>query len=273
MRLGLSSYTYTWAIGVPGAVPERPLNAAGLIERAAALDVEVVQFADNLPLERLPAKEFDRLGAQARTAGLDIELGTRGIDPAHLRRCLAVARSLDCSLLRTVVDTHEHHPSPQDTVRELRPLREDFQRADVTLAIENHDRFTAAELCSVVDALGADWTGVCLDTVNSFGALEGPAIVIETLAPLTVNLHVKDFSITRAWHAMGFSIEGAPAGQGRLDVAALLSAIRRYRDDVSAVVELWTPPEDRLADTIAKELEWAQASVEFLRPLLVTANA
>lgn len=268
MRLGLSTYTYTWAVGVAGAVPEDPLSAEGLIERAVELGAEAVQIADNLPLASLPGEEIDRLAARADAAGVDIELGMRGIEPEEIRRHLALGRSLGSSLLRTVVDAPSHHPSPREVVETLRPLREDFVGAGVTLAIENHDRFTAAELRSVVDALGTDWAGICLDTVNSFGALEGPGVVVATLAPLTVNLHVKDFVITRVPHAMGFTIEGCPAGRGRLDIPELLTTIRRHRPDVTAVLELWTPPEPGLEDTIAKERAWARESAAFLRRAL-----
>ena len=57
------------------------------------------------------------------------------------------------------------------------------------------------------------YVGICLDTVNSFGSLEGPEVVIETLAPYTVNLHIKDFDIRRTDHNMGFTIFGTPAGR------------------------------------------------------------
>lgn len=66
--------------------------------------------------------------------------------------------------------------------------------------------------------LGSDWVGICLDTVNSLGAAEGIGVVVETLGPSVVNLHLKDFVVLRAAHMMGFSIEGRPAGRGQLDV-------------------------------------------------------
>ncbi len=268
MKLGLSTYTYTWAVGVPGAMPEHPLTAHALVDRAARLGAEVVQLADNLPLDPLDGEGATRLVDHARRVGVALELGARGIGREHLRRQLVLARALGSPVLRVVVDHGCDQPSAADVVERLRPLREEFKRAGVRLAIENHDRFNATELREVVIALGIDWTGVCLDTVNSFGALEGPAVVISTLAPLTVNLHVKDFAITRASHAMGFTIEGRPAGCGRLDIPALLAAVRRHREDITAVLELWTPPEPRLEDTIAKEREWAQASVDVLRRAL-----
>jgi sugar phosphate isomerase/epimerase len=265
--LGLSSYTYTWAVGVPGFGPEQTLSAEDLLERAAHLGVPVVQFADNLPLHAGLA-DVDGLARRARTLAVDLEVGTRGIDRDNLLRYLTIAAAVGSPFLRIVVDTLDHHPSPTEVVNSLGALRDDFTSAGVKLAIENHDRFTAAELAGVIGALGDDWTGVVLDTVNSFGALEGPDVVIRTLAPLAVNVHVKDFVITRASHMMGFIVEGCPAGRGRLDIPALFSTIRRYRPDVTAVLEQWTPPQRSLESTIETERRWAEESVTYLKALL-----
>ena len=107
--------------------------------------------------------------------------------------------------------------------------------------------------------------------MNSFGALEGPAVVVEALGPLTVNLHLKDFSIRRAGHKMGFAVEGTPAGEGRLDVPWLLGRLRAFGRDPNAILELWVAPEDDVERTVAKELEWAERSVANLRPLFAGA--
>jgi sugar phosphate isomerase/epimerase len=272
VRLGISSYTYAWAVGVPGAPPERPLGAEDLVERAAQLGADVLQIADNLPLQAWPARDVSALAAAARDVGLALELGTRGTAPVHVRRYLELAGALGSDVLRIVVDAPSDEPAPEEVVRRLAPLRDDFLSAGVTLAVENHDRFTTSQLRWIITTLGADWTGICLDTVNSFGALEGPGVVIAALAPLAVNLHVKDFVITRAWHAMGFTVEGCPAGRGRLDIPALLATIGEHRSDLTAVLELWTPPESRLADTIATEDAWARESVAFLRDALGGAD-
>ena len=135
------------------------------------------------------------------------------------------------------------------------------------LAIENHDRLPAAHLAAMVQDLGPDWVGVCLDTVNSLGALEGPAVVVETLGPWIVNLHLKDFTIFRPPHMMGFTVEGRPAGSGQLNVPQLLEILAAHEREFSAVLELWTPPEPSLEQTIRKEQRWVRESVEFLDPL------
>ncbi len=269
MKLGIGSYTYTWSIGAPGYPPASPLDALGLLEKAAELGVGVVQFADNLPLESLPAQELDALQARATALGIQVEVGTRGIQAGHLRQCLALAARFGSPILRVVIDSAQVHPTLEQAQAWLAPLRDDFLAAGVTLAIENHDRFKASDLAALVRALGCDWCGVCLDTVNSFGALEGPEVVLAALGPLTVNLHVKDFTIARAGHNMGFTIEGRPAGQGRLDVPLILSELRRYGRDPNAILELWTPLEADLPSTIAREQRWAQESVQYLQQVIV----
>jgi sugar phosphate isomerase/epimerase len=265
MRLGLGSYACSWAIGVPGYVPERPLRAIDLLDRADALGVSVVQVADNLPLHQLLSAEFEAFAARAAELRIDVEVGTRGIGPGHLQTYLRLAERLGSRILRLVIDTADHHPSEDEVIDTVRAIVPVLERAGVCLAIENHDRFSARTFARIIQAVDSTQVGICLDTVNSFGALEGPGAVVNVLAPWVVNLHVKDFAISRVEHTMGFAIEGRPAGQGRLDVPWLLDVLRERGRDPNVVLELWTPPEGTLADTIAKEARWAEESVRYLR--------
>lgn len=265
MKLGISSYTYTWAVGVPGHTPTHPLSAFDLLDRAEALGVRLVQIADNLPLHALSLSELSALAGRADAAGIDIEVGTRGIAPVHVRTYLDLATGLGSRILRDVVDTADHQPSPHEVVTILQALAPELKAADVILAIENHDRFSCGTLMAILERVASLYVGICLDTANSFGALEGPDTVVRSLGPWTVNLHVKDFAIARAPHQMGFAIEGRPAGKGRLDVPWLLDTLQSMGRDVNAVLELWTPPEPTLAATIAKEAAWAEESVAHLR--------
>ena len=65
MKLGIGSYTYAWAIGVLGHPPDRPMGTVDLLNRAAELDVQVVQVADNLPLDQLTTAELDAFEKRA----------------------------------------------------------------------------------------------------------------------------------------------------------------------------------------------------------------
>lgn len=264
MRLALSSYTYPWAVGVPGHAPETPLRALDLLQRTSALGVHVLQIADNLPLAELSPSGLEELAATANDLGVDLEVGTRGIEQNHLREYVELAKMLGSPLLRVVVDRADDQPTPAEALTRLSAMEGHFRDHGITLAIENHDRFRAQELADLVQSLG-DWTGVCLDTINSFGALEGPAVVLKTLAPLAVNLHLKDFAIRRMDHNLGFVIEGRPAGAGQLDVLDLLDLLERYQRVDTVVLELWTPPAPSLRETVDKEEHWARNSIDYLR--------
>jgi sugar phosphate isomerase/epimerase len=265
VQLGISSYTYTWGVGVPGHVPPRRLSALDLLEKARVLGVSGVQFADNLPLHSLSEDDLKRLADRAAELGLWVEVGTRGIQAQHLRACLALAVRFHSPILRVVIDTPDYNPSPQEAVDRLRPLQPDFERAGVTLAIENHDRFPVKTLAGMVQALSVRWVGICLDTVNSFGAMESPELVVDALAPLTVNLHLKDFTIYRPAHNLGFIVEGRPAGQGRLEIPWLLERLKQERRDCNAILELWTPPAGTIEETLKREETWARESVAYLK--------
>jgi sugar phosphate isomerase/epimerase len=110
---------------------------------------------------------------------------------------------------------------------------------------------------------------VCLDTVNSFAALETPEQVVRNLAPYTLNLHVKDFEVVRFGSELGFSIVGRPAGEGRLDVEWIAAYLKDRGRSPSAIVELWTPFNETIDKTIAVEEEWARRSVEYLKSIFI----
>ena len=273
MKLGIGSYTYTWAVGVPGyEAPERPLNAAGLVRLAADLGVAVVQICDNLPLDGLSAAELAGLVSLARELGITLELGTRSAAPGNLRRHIAIAQALGCTLLRTLLLEDGREIGIDRGHALLAQVLPDLRSAGVTLAIANLDGHRVAELAELIHRLDSPHVGICLDTVNSFGALEAPDTVIGALAPLTVNLHVKDFVIERLDHKMGFQIRGCPAGQGRLEVPVLLRHLRALGQDPNVILELWTPWRGSLKQTMALESAWAQESLAFLKQAVREVN-
>ena len=79
MRLGIGSYTYTWAVGVPGHAPPSPLSAADLVKKANAAGLHCAQIADNAPLTLRVAKHtIDAMSAEPESFDRDaIEVMTK----------------------------------------------------------------------------------------------------------------------------------------------------------------------------------------------------
>ncbi len=267
--LGLGTYGVGWAIGVPGhEQPAAPMTAFEFMQFAADLGLHLVQYADNLPLHALSEHDQAALHHQAEQHGIRFEVGTRGIATAWIKEYIALAHRFGAPILRVVVDTKEHHPSPEEVVLLVRAVLPELEAAGITLAIENHDRFKAQTFAEIIEAIGSPNAGICLDTVNSFGALEGPDVVVSALAPYVVNLHVKEFVVRRASHSMGFSITGMPAGQGMLDMSWLLGKLNSLGRSYNAIIEQWPEPEATMPATIAKELDWMRQSVAYLRTVV-----
>ncbi|MFH0841564.1 MAG: sugar phosphate isomerase/epimerase family protein [Bacteroidota bacterium] len=267
MKLGISSYTYTWAIGVAGSMPEKSLTAIGLIDKASEAGLGLVQIADNLPLENLPPDELLNLKNYASLKGVSVEMGARGMTPAHTMKCLETAASLGSPILRMVIDLPGFEPDLQTIVSIVRELVPEFRARNIRLAIENHDRLKAREFEKIINSVGREMVGICLDSVNSMGAGEGFETVSKILAPYTFNLHIKDFSIRRVSHKMGLIIEGCPAGKGMLDIPGLIKSINLFGRCNSAILELWTPPAESIQETIQKEKSWAEESINYLKQL------
>ena len=267
MRLGISSYTFTWAVGVPGSFPPDPLSPEGLVDKAVNLGVNLVQIADNLPLEILPDDKITGLYEYACRRGVEIEMGGRGLTAEHARRCLEAAVLLHSPILRMVVDQPGFQPGKNEIIRIIGGLLPELEKKQIRLALENHDRFKAGIFKDIITAIDSDWVGICLDSVNSMGAGEGFETVSDMLIPYTINLHVKDFIIERVSHKMGFIIEGRPAGTGMLDVMQLAEKLGCHAKCRSAILELWTPPCGNIHETMEREDKWAAESIDYLRKI------
>lgn len=258
MKLGLGSYAFGWAASAGR------INARQLVERAAELGLTVVQIADNLPLQHASKSEL----ASLRTMGVEIELGARGAGRDYLCRYIAACHDLGSTLLRLVIDSPGDEPSLDQAAERIAAIVPELEAASVTLAIENHDRLRAAEFACIVRRVNSPRVGICLDTANSFGSLEGPEVVFDALLPLTVNLHLKDFAIHRFANSMGFRILGTPAGSGRLDCPALIQRLHALRPAANVILELWPPEDEDLESTLRKEELWVRQSIDYLRPLI-----
>lgn len=273
MLLGIGSYTYVWWSGVPGYPrPADLLTPSRLLDVAQSLSVDVVQIADNMPLSEMPLDALRQLASQAESLGIALEAGTRGIQRDHLLRYLDICNAMGARLLRTMIDDPAHRPSAVEAADLIQQCAKDFESAGVTLAIENHERFRATELREIVEKAGSLAVGICLDTANSLGCGESIDTVLARVADFVVNLHVKDFSVSRLPHNKGFVVEGAPAGQGLLDIPAIIKYLQRCGRDFNVILEQWPSAEETPEQSVEKEKRWAEESLEFLRPLVAKSR-
>ncbi len=273
-QLGIASWTVPWAIGVPGyPSPQKPLGWRGLFEKAVEANVSLVQIADNLPLHELPDQELDQLREAAGACNLTLEAGTRGFDPEHLARYIAIAHRIGARILRTVLSGTLLGPEQLSAAETaITQVLRQLEQNGVALALENNEAFSAAEFAALIQRIASPHVGICLDTANSLGRPETLHTVVETLAVHAIELHAKDYDIRRIDTRMGFSVVGTPAGEGRVDFDYVLAELRRHgRSGIRVIVEHWPPFTGTIEETIRIEQDWLLRSVRFLRSKLPPA--
>lgn len=268
MRIGLSTYAYSWQIGIYPHTQPHPFSVFDFLHSAASLNVHLVQIADNLPLHELTFTELEKLRIEAKELGIDIEVGTKGLIDENIERYLEIAKYLCSPILRIVIDAKDYTPTKEEIISILLRWEPCFGEDNIILVIENHDRFPTHVLKEIIESINSPNVRICLDTVNSFGSLEGTKEVIATLAPFTKNIHIKDFKIYRPYHNLGFLLEGTPAGAGMLDIPSILHHEDIMLDhSISAIIELWVTPEATVEKSIEKETAWREISINNMRKL------
>lgn len=265
MKLGISSYTYPWAIGLPGAIPSHPLTPLELLRKARELGVGLVQFGPNMPLEKLPERQLEDVLDRADSWNIDLEMATLGIEPDGLRRQLRFAKRIGAILLKTTLGCPDGTiPSRIEIQHCLRSVLDELDGGEIRLAIDN-SRIPARELNEILESIRSPCLGAGLDTAHPLALPEGWQISIRVLAYRTVSLQIKDFVVQPAAHRMGFLIKGSPAGQGQLNIPWIVESFAALRVEPSTLLESWTPEQGSLKETIELEDSWAGQGVRYMR--------
>ncbi|WP_433585799.1 sugar phosphate isomerase/epimerase family protein [Microbacterium hydrocarbonoxydans] len=260
--IGLGTYAYFWQHSDRAA---EPLTLIGAFEDTRAQGVDLFQICDYAPLEWMSPAELRNAASAASALGLTIELGTKGVEPEHLRRFLDLAEVFDAHLVRSMVYGPESRPSLEQAATWLRDSIRSFESAGIDLALETYEQVGTAELAGLVDRVGSERLGICLDPANVVARLELPRACVEITAPFVKNVHVKDFAFARQEGWVGFTYSGAAMGTGLHDYAHLLTAVGPREREINEIVEHWLPWQGDPETTIRTEREWTRITLEHLR--------
>lgn len=265
--LGLGSYTFRWSAGHKGVTPDQPMTHVAMLDVASEHGLGLIQFADNIPIERLDSAGLHDLNSKARSLGIAIELGTQAFKLEEMQRYIGFAEFLNAKILRVALDGPDAEiPVPQ-LAKSFLDLKSRAMNAGVRIAVENHFNYPATRLAQLMEEIDDPFVGVCLDVANSICAGEWPMETVRTLAPYTINLHLKDYDIVPDPYGVGFAIHGTPLGQGRTDCGAVLAALPKGQK-INVILEHWLPKSDDLAKDCADEHVWLGKSLKFAREAL-----
>lgn len=265
--IGLGTYAYFWhhQASLPGGGAADPIDLAEMLRRTRALGVELFQICDYAPLLSYSAGELRGLRSLADDLGIRLELGTKGVVPEHLATFLALADPLGATLVRSMLFAPDSRPTLAEAERMLRSALPAYEAAGATLALETYEQVTSSDLVALVESIGSESLGICLDPGNGVAALEHPCDVVERCAPHVKNLHVKDFAFSRRDGWVGFTLAGAALGEGLLDYDHLMATVDPEPRGINRIVEHWLPWQGALAETLALEDAWTAHSVAYLK--------
>ncbi|MCL4508013.1 MAG: sugar phosphate isomerase/epimerase [Chloroflexi bacterium] len=254
VRLGIDSYS----------VREQGWDAFQIIDYAATLNLDNVHFSERGNFASLDRSYLTKLRDYAAERGLTIEVGMGsferfaqsfkpelGSGEQQLSDMLDAAVVVGSPVVRCFlgmeVDRHGSVPLSQhidEAVRTLRAVASKAKDCGVKVAVENHGGvdLLARELREIVETVGFDAVGVCLDTGNPAYGGEDPVVSASLLAPYVVTSHFRD---TRVWCVpQGAMVQWSPLGWGNVDLEKILGTLEMQHRDIPIDLEIITgrPP-------------------------------
>lgn len=250
-------------IGLDGfAIPTGPLDPFQTLDFVRAEGLDGYFFGSLLALSpTLDPGYLAEVRGRADELGLYLEVGIGNANPARfaqfpavvalgegdyrrgLERQIGVARQLgfvelridlggEASRFNPRVPWSEQLAATRGFLLGLAPLCRDL---GCRLDLETHADITTFEILRLVEDIGADVLGVCLDTANVLCRAEDPIAAARRVAPYVHQTHAKDAILY--FVDDGLMRQSRPCGQGCINWRQLLPILADYAPDVTLSVE------------------------------------
>lgn len=247
LRTGLNPYGLTYHLGLQAAgTPRANPKAVGLegyIALAAELGAKTLELPETWT-GTMDAAELEAL--RLRLAGLGMEpIGSSGLHRADPANSIRIANALGSKLIRFALtpilcgDRHAAGPQWPELVEgtwaRLRALAPLAAAHGITIAIENHQDFTSAELVEFCVGTGPN-IGIVMDTANTFPVAESPLDFVRAIAPHVRYLHLKDYRVQ--WTEEGLRLCRCASGDGAVPFRELVEVLAQHHDSLPAAIEI-----------------------------------
>ena len=169
----------------------------------------------------------DRLGIKLQLAHGTVCPSSRSFNPQlgtleeQVGRALKASQIFGARCMRCILGGDSERPQIEmhidNMVKAIRGLRSRIVDSGVKLAVENHGGdLQAREMKMMIEAVGRDVMGVCLDSGNPVWMLEDPHMTLETLIPYTETCHVRDSAVWKV--PEGIAVRWVNMGDGTVDI-------------------------------------------------------
>jgi sugar phosphate isomerase/epimerase len=203
------------------------LDYLGSIKLTWAMISLPVAVLDDEAAIRQIRDHADRLGIKLQLAHGSVCPSSRSFNAQNGTLDMQVTRALKASqifgatCMRCILGGDPERPQIEmhidNMVKAIQPLRSRILDSGVKLAVENHGGdLQAREMKMMIDAVGRDVMGVCLDSGNPVWMLEDPHMTLETLISYAETCHVRDSAIWKV--PEGIAVRWVNMGDGNVDI-------------------------------------------------------
>lgn len=267
--VGATSYVFRYLLHDASRAPQ-PDNLL-VLARNAGLDA--LQICENARPLRMSAEEWADLARHASELGLRISLGCMTLEERTVIEYLDRVEAIGGDYLRIVL---ERDGTPRLTVGRIRQfldaIRPHLEARKIRLAIENHFDIPSKILAEAATAYPPELVGFCVDVANSLRNFEDTDAVLESLGARAVCYHLKDYVVSGS--NVGFTVSGAPFGNGRIDALPLLRRITREGEAAPEIfLETWTPTSGNWEHDVQEDAKWLAESIDAFKTCCLQVQA
>jgi sugar phosphate isomerase/epimerase len=205
---------------------------------------------------------LERVRAYADKLGITMALAAGSICPSssgfkanqgtaeeQIARGLKISRILGGRAMRAVVGGAPERPQIEmhleNTARVLKGMHSQIQDSGVKIALENHGGdVQAREVKALIEEVGSDILGVCLDSGNPLWMMEDPHFDLELLGPYAVASHIRDTAVWRV--PEGVAVRWVNMGEGNVDIDGWVKKFVRMHPDQPVTFENLVSGEARI---------------------------
>jgi sugar phosphate isomerase/epimerase len=192
----------------------------------AMISVPAATLADEAALKEIRS-HADRLGIKLQLAFGSVCPSSRSFNAQNgtleeqVARALKASQIFGAKCMRCILGGDPERPQIEmhidNMIKAVRSMRSRIVDSGIKLAVENHGGdLQAREMKAMVEAVGTDVMGVCLDSGNPVWMLEDPHMTLEMLIPYAETSHVRDSAVWKT--PEGIAVRWVNMGDGNVDI-------------------------------------------------------
>jgi sugar phosphate isomerase/epimerase len=218
---------------IDGSVGGNQFTAVQFLDYVSSIKLTWAMISLPLPIisdeaaVRQVRDHADRLGIKLQLAHSSVCPSSRSFNEKNgtleeqVARALKASQIFGAKCMRCILGGDPERPQIDmhidNMIKAVRGLRSRIVDSGVKLAVENHGGdLQAREMKMMVDAVGTDVMGVCLDSGNPVWMLEDPHMTLETLIPYAETCHVRDSAVWKV--PEGIAVRWVNMGDGNVDI-------------------------------------------------------